>query len=181
MLANLKRELSNRGVSLDVYADFLGVSGKSARNKINEETPLTYPEAEKTQKELFPGYDFLYLFASDKEEQKVGNAGDNGEGVTPRAVTVPAGSCKLSEVVKNSRIEIKSKDPICTEIFINGHKLRGVRSYKLEHHARKFPKLTLEMNAWNFAVDENNGLLFADGIGEIEIKLKEPSEDGSNP
>ena len=92
MLANLKRELSNRGVSLDVYADFLGVSGKSARNKINEETPLTYPEAEKTQKELFPGYDFLYLFASDKEEQKVGNAGDNGEGVTPRAVTVPAGT-----------------------------------------------------------------------------------------
>lgn len=65
MLGNLKRALDNKGVSLRAYAAVLGISEKSAWNKVNEETVLTYPEAIKTKKELFPEYDLEYLFASD--------------------------------------------------------------------------------------------------------------------
>lgn len=178
MLVNLKKELENRGISMKDYADFLGISEKSARNKVNEETPLTYVEAEKTQIGLFPECGFLYLFASDKAVQKAGCVENDKENSKHRAVPVTPGSGKMSEIVKNSRVEIRSIDAMYTEIFVNGHKLRGVRSYKMEHHAGTFPKLTLEMNAWNFSIDEN-ALLFAEGIGEIEIKVKEPSGDDS--
>ncbi len=65
MLANLKKVLDGKGISLRAYAAVLGVSEKSVWNKINEETVLTYPEAVKTKKELFPEYDPDYLFASD--------------------------------------------------------------------------------------------------------------------
>lgn len=79
------------------------------------------------------------------------------------------------------RIEIRNKkqgSPF-TEIFINGHKLKGVRGYKMEHRAGQPPTLTLEINALNITVDEP-ALLFAEGFGEIEINFKEPSEDDSN-
>lgn len=66
MLVNLKKALDAKGISLKVYAAVLGISEKSAWNKVNEETVITYPEAKTTKKELFPEYDFDYLFASDK-------------------------------------------------------------------------------------------------------------------
>lgn len=65
MLNNLKRALDNKNISLRAYAAFLGISEKSVWNKVNEETCLTYPEAFKTSKELFPEYNSDYLFASD--------------------------------------------------------------------------------------------------------------------
>jgi len=65
MLFNLKKALDNKGISFRAYAAILGISEKSAWNKVNEETALTYPEAVLTKKEIFPEYDYEYLFASD--------------------------------------------------------------------------------------------------------------------
>lgn len=65
MLANLKKALDGKGITVKAYAAVLGVSERSAWNKINEETALTYPEAIRTKKELFPEYDIEYLFTSD--------------------------------------------------------------------------------------------------------------------
>ena len=68
MLKNLKRALGEKGISMKAYAAILGISEKSAWNKVNEETALTYPEARTTKKELFPEYEYDYLFASDQQE-----------------------------------------------------------------------------------------------------------------
>lgn len=65
MLKNLKRALDDKCISLRAFAAVLGISEKSAWNKINEETVFTYPEATKTANELFPEYNTSYLFASD--------------------------------------------------------------------------------------------------------------------
>ena len=70
MLNNLRKALDSKNISLKAYAAVLGISEKSARNKINEETALTYPEAKQTKTELFPEYDFDYLFASDGSTRK---------------------------------------------------------------------------------------------------------------
>jgi len=69
MLHNLKTALEKKRISIKAYSLILGISEKSARNKINEETTLTYPEARITKKELFPEYEFEYLFASDKDNK----------------------------------------------------------------------------------------------------------------
>jgi len=65
MLGNLKTALDSKRISLKAYAAVLGVSEKTIWNKINEETPFTYPEVRKTKAELLPEYDSDYLFASD--------------------------------------------------------------------------------------------------------------------
>lgn len=67
MLKNLKKALDEKGITLRAYSAVLGVSEKTTWNKINEETPFTYPEAIKTMSELFPEYNSDYLFKSDKE------------------------------------------------------------------------------------------------------------------
>lgn len=57
-----------------------------------------------------------------------------------------------------SRIEIKSleKDGSAfTEVYIDGRKIKGVRSYKLEQKVgNSIPTLTLDLNALNVAVDQ---------------------------
>lgn len=68
MLVNLKRALDAKGISMNAYAGVLGVTQKTLWNKINEETPFTYPEAVKTTKELFPEYKIEYLFAPDGKQ-----------------------------------------------------------------------------------------------------------------
>lgn len=70
MLANLKRALDNKNISIRAYASILGISEKSARNKINEETAFTYLEVRKTKQEIFTEYDIDFLFASDGETEK---------------------------------------------------------------------------------------------------------------
>lgn len=70
MLKNLKKALDNKGISLRAFAVILNVSEKTVWNKINEETPFTYPEVAKTMKEIFPEYSITYLFASEKAEEK---------------------------------------------------------------------------------------------------------------
>lgn len=66
MLTNLKKALDSKNISMKAYAAVLSISEKSVWNKINEETPFTYPEAQKTKTELFPEYDIAYLFKSEK-------------------------------------------------------------------------------------------------------------------
>ena len=63
MLQNLKKALDNKRISLAAYAAILGVTEKTIRNKIAEETPFTYPVVIKTNTELLPEYDIDYLFA----------------------------------------------------------------------------------------------------------------------
>lgn len=65
MIKNLKKALDDKNISLKAYASFLGVSEKTAWNKLNESTDFSYPEALKTNKELLPEYNMDYLFASD--------------------------------------------------------------------------------------------------------------------
>lgn len=84
-----------------------------------------------------------------------------------------------------SRIEIKSCDrengSAFTEVYIDGHKVRGVRSFRLEQKVgNDVPTLTLDLNAISTTVD-GYVLTYAEGFGEMEIKFKdyEPSEDGS--
>lgn len=62
MALNLKKALEDKGISLRAYAAVLGVSEKTAWNKIEGKTPITYPEARITKKELLPEYDSDYLF-----------------------------------------------------------------------------------------------------------------------
>lgn len=66
MPVNLKKALDAKGISFRAYAAVLGISEKSAWNKVNGKTDITLPEARITKTELFPEYDFDYLFASDK-------------------------------------------------------------------------------------------------------------------
>lgn len=81
-----------------------------------------------------------------------------------------------------SRIEIKSRDlengSAFTEVYIDGHKVRGVRSFKLEQKVgNDIPTLTLDLNAIATTVDEPV-LIFADGFGEMEINFKDYEEAG---
>lgn len=82
--------------------------------------------------------------------------------------------------MESSRVEIKTSKlgSAFTEIYIDGHRLKGVRSYELKHHVNNIPVLTLELNALDIAVDQEV-LMFAEGFGEMEIKFKEPSEESS--
>ena len=64
MLVNLKKVLDSKGISLRAYAAVLGVTEKTAWNKVYGKTDFTYAEAVKTKTELFPEYDLEYLFAS---------------------------------------------------------------------------------------------------------------------
>lgn len=61
-----RKELMGMGFT-KAYAALLGVSEKTVRNKINEETDFSFPEAKKTKTELLPEYDIAYLFKSDKK------------------------------------------------------------------------------------------------------------------
>ena len=65
MLKNLDQAIKNKGITLKSYAAVLGISEKSAWNKVNEVTELTYKEARITKENLFPEFDSNWLFASD--------------------------------------------------------------------------------------------------------------------
>lgn len=67
MLIHLKEALDRKRITLKAFAAVIGVSEKTVWNKINEETPFTYPEVLKTTRELFPEYNTDYLFASDEK------------------------------------------------------------------------------------------------------------------
>ena len=66
MYVHLKRLLSERNISVKNYGAILGVSEKTAQNKLNGVTAFTLPEVNKTL-ELFPEYVLNYLFAKEGE------------------------------------------------------------------------------------------------------------------
>lgn len=82
----------------------------------------------------------------------------------------------MMEMVENcSKIEIKSsRENIgITEIYIDGHKIKGVRSFSLVQKSCDAPRLTLDLNAFDIAVDRY-AILHQEGMGEIEsITFKE--------
>lgn len=85
-------------------------------------------------------------------------------------------------------IEIKSKEhdgngTIFMEIFVDGHKLTGVRRFELKADVgNSLPILTVDLNAIDLAVDTQLLRLNHYGLGEIKdiIFKNDPSEDGSS-
>lgn len=75
------------------------------------------------------------------------------------------------------KIEIKSEHGR-TKVFVDGKKIDCVRRLSLNQIPGELPVLTLDLNALNLTVDAH-AVLQQEGYGEIEIKLKEPSSDGS--
>lgn len=79
------------------------------------------------------------------------------------------------------RIEIKNyenESPAFTEIYIDGQRLHGVRSYTLKHVAGNIPVLTIDLNAFNISVDEPM-MLMQEGFGGMKIEFRESPEDNS--
>ncbi|WP_312071859.1 helix-turn-helix transcriptional regulator [Anaerotignum propionicum] len=69
MMKNLRNELQKKNISIVAFASFLGVSEKTAQNKLNGVTDFTYPEAIKISSLLFPEYTMTYLFRTEEEEK----------------------------------------------------------------------------------------------------------------
>ena len=67
---NLKKELAEKGISYTVVASLLGVSDKTAWNKVNGECEFTVSEALKVKQNLFPEFEISYLFSNRDEEEK---------------------------------------------------------------------------------------------------------------
>lgn len=55
--------------------------------------------------------------------------------------------------MKNQRIEIKTDGASNTQIYVDGKKLRGVRSFELKQIATGAPVLTVDLNAFDLSVD----------------------------
>lgn len=66
MFRNLIAELARAGMSIEAFARALGVSRKTANNKLNGRTEFTLSEIKKTAA-LFPNISLDYLFQQDKE------------------------------------------------------------------------------------------------------------------
>lgn len=85
-----------------------------------------------------------------------------------------------------AHIEIKSdKAPsIFTKIFIDGHELKGVRSFNLKCGAgNQIPILTLDLNAIDITIDGKVMKYRQEGMADFDIVWKTESEspytDGS--
>lgn len=61
MYENLKAQLEKRSISVAHYAKILGISEKTARNKLNGITEFNWTEVQETKK-LFSEYTYEYLF-----------------------------------------------------------------------------------------------------------------------
>lgn len=79
MYSNLKGVLYRKNITIKQYADFLGVSEKTAQNKLKGITAFTYPEFKRTCTLLLPEYNPDYLFAT--EEKTVSETDCNAVGV----------------------------------------------------------------------------------------------------
>ena len=80
--------------------------------------------------------------------------------------------------MKVAKIEIRQVEGekgIFTEILVDGHKLEGVRSFKLKQGVGDyFPILSIDLNALNLSTDLQMLQVNQKGIGEIEgIKFKD--------
>lgn len=78
-----------------------------------------------------------------------------------------------------SKIEIRQVEgeKIFTEICIDGHKIDGVRGYELRQSRVGPPVLTIDLNAFDIAVDLRMLRLNQEYVGTIEsIKFKDGYE-----
>lgn len=78
-----------------------------------------------------------------------------------------------------AKIEIKTvgEKSIFTEIYVDGHKLTGVRRFELKQEVgNNMPILTVDLNALDLSTDVQILKFNQYGMGEIE-ELKFKSED----
>ena len=66
MYKNLVEILKRKGITIKAYAELLGISEKSAQNKIYARTEITLGEALKTCA-LMPEYKMDYVFAMEEK------------------------------------------------------------------------------------------------------------------
>ncbi len=59
---NLKNALRSKNITIKDFATFLGVSEKTAQNKLSAKSDFTYSEVRKICKFLLPEYNSDYLF-----------------------------------------------------------------------------------------------------------------------
>ena len=70
MLSNLKTALVQKHITVRGLADFLGITEKTAHNKLAGTTDFTYPEAQRISMELFPEYNITYLFSNQQNDRQ---------------------------------------------------------------------------------------------------------------
>ena len=80
--------------------------------------------------------------------------------------------------MKTSKVEIRQVEGekgIYTEILIDGHKLKGVRSFELKQGVGDSkPILSIDLNAFDLSTDLQFLKVNQNGVGEIEgIKFKD--------
>ena len=63
MFSNLQLVLSEKGISIRQYAEFLEIDTQSAYDKIHSRSDFTYAEVRKTCTQLLPEYSVGYLFS----------------------------------------------------------------------------------------------------------------------
>ncbi len=73
MYKNLLEILNKKKITMKAYAEFLGVSEKTARNKIYGQTEFTLREATKTCCIIAPEYKFDFVF--ERVEETAAEAG----------------------------------------------------------------------------------------------------------
>lgn len=76
------------------------------------------------------------------------------------------------------KIELKTCEdsPVFTELYIGGQKIEGVRSLELVHKAGDLPRLRLDINAMNLAIDEFC-VCTAEGWGDFALKMIPPHSE----
>ena len=66
-MLNIRNVLLGKNISVKAFAAFLGVTEKTAYNKLMGITEFTYPEAEKILETLLPEYNARFLFSKHPE------------------------------------------------------------------------------------------------------------------
>lgn len=69
-MLNIKHVLASKSISTKAFAEFLGVSEKTAYNKLMGITDFTYPEAEKIMEIMLPEYNARFLFSNVHEPKE---------------------------------------------------------------------------------------------------------------
>lgn len=69
MYSFLRGEMHRAGVTITSLASQIGVTEKTMRNKINGETPFTWPEALAVRRIVSPNKTMEELFASDEDAE----------------------------------------------------------------------------------------------------------------
>ena len=69
-MLNIKHVLASKSIPTKAFAEFLGVSEKTAYNKLMGITDFTYPEAERIMEIMLPEYNARFLFSNVHEPKE---------------------------------------------------------------------------------------------------------------